>query len=130
MIFPDEIPKDLKTSFIKKMNNIKYAKKICNQTYNLSCSSSSTTITGIKYYFAFVSKRNNDNTIDLGYYYLYEKKDIEKAHQVKKKGDKVLGKYYSDNLEDINKYFGGVASEKKIEEIRNMLNESKKELGS
>ena len=59
-------------------------------------------ICGIRYYLAFASIKNEVNTLNFAYYFVYDKKVVEKSHRLTKKGDTRI---YYDALDEVNRIF-------------------------
>ena len=120
-ILPNEIPEKLRESLFKKMSIMKYAKKNFKELYCLESKNNESNMYGIRYYLVFLSERKDDNTVNFAYYFLYEKNVIDKKYVLKKKGDKILSKTYIDELDEINKLFGGGKTKEFLEEINNNM---------
>lgn len=128
-LIPDKIPEDMKKSIFNKIKICKHCKKIYKQINCIECKNNSNNICGIRYYLAFASIKNEDGTLNFAYYFVYDKKVVEKSHRLKLKGDKVISKIYYDDLDEVNKIFQIgkskdylLESAKKFEEVQKELN--------
>lgn len=128
-LIPDKIPGDLKESLSKKIKMCRFCKKMYKQIDCIECKNNPNNICGIRYYLAFTSIKNEDGTLNFAYYFVYDKKVVEKSHQLARKGDKVISKIYYDDLDEVNKMFQIgkskdylLESAKKFEEVQKELN--------
>ena len=77
----------------------------------------------------FISVKNDDDTINLAYSFLYEKNVVNKGYEHRSKGDKIISKSYLQELDEVNKLFSAGKTKEFLEELnKNMLN-AKNELG-
>lgn len=77
----------------------------------------------------FISVKNDDDTINLAYSFLYEKNVFNKGYEQRSKGDKIISKSYLQELDEVNKLFSAGKTKEFLEELnKNMLN-AKNELG-
>ena len=77
----------------------------------------------------FISVKNDDDTINLAYSFLYEKNVVNKGYEQRSKGDKIISISYLQELDEVNKLFSAGKTKEFLEELnKNMLN-AKNELG-
>jgi len=131
-LIPNKIPEDMKKSLFKIIKMCRFCKKIYKQIDCVDCKNNPNNICGIRYYLAFASIKNEDGTLNFAYYFAYDKKVVEKSHQLKKKGDEVISKIYYDDLDEVNEMFQVgkskdylLESAKKFEEVQKELNSLK-----
>jgi len=127
-LIPDNIPSNMKDSLIKRIKICKFSQKTYNQIDCVECKNNSDKIYGIRYYLAFASIKNKDNTINFAYFFVYDKKVVEKSYRLKNKGDKVISKIYYNDLDEVNKIFQIGQSKDYLEELINKFEEVKKQL--
>ena len=77
----------------------------------------------------FISVKNDDDTINLAYSFLYEKNVVNKGYEQRSKGDKIISISYLQELDEVNKLFSAGKTKEFLEEMNmNMIN-AKNELG-
>ncbi len=127
-LIPNNLPSNMKESLIKRIKICKFSKKIYKQIDCTDCRNKTDIICGIRYYLAFASIKNDDNTINFAYFFVYNKKEVEKSHRLTQKGDKAISKIYYNDLDEVNRIFQLGKSKESIQESINKFEEAKIEL--
>ena len=127
-LIPNNLPSNMKESLIKRIKICKFSKKIYKEIDCTDCRNKTDIICGIRYYLAFASIKNDDNTINFSYFFVYNKKEVKKSHQLTQKGDKAISKIYYNDLDEVNRIFQLGKSKESIQESINKFEEAKIEL--